>query len=705
MPDNVISITVRAQDATRAVFGGVNQATNRIGDNLRTSFGRANDAVQARFGQLTNQIRGSLGQSEADATRAAAEISGSLRDAADQAAADVRDADVGDGLRDSMDAAADDADDALDRVSADARRAAAEISDNLRDAFTDADTAVEQFRRNSVGRLIDLRGRYVAESRAASEEAERGTRSVFGRITDGFKAAWGAVSGFGEKLKGLGESVGEFMEGPHGTAVKIAAVLTLLPVLASTAAAAITVGLGAALLGIGIKAAAQSEQVKDAFKDMAEEVKNDLRLAAAPLEPVLVRAAERFGQAFDAIGPHLSRAFAGLAPVVDGFIDNVSQGFESWGPMIGYVAQEFAPLLDVLGSELQVLLEHLAARFTGLAEAADPRFLSMLISGFTGLIDVLLITIEYLARAGSSIAALVDKIPGIDFDDGASSARTFGEAVGEAALQSTRAGTATEILTKKVTELANQFLAASDAEIGFESAIDAATEAVKKNGRTLDINTEAGRNNRSALNAIASSALSMRDSMEEAGQDSSKAMQRARTQFIRAAEGMGLSRREAARLADQSGLLAQEIRKVPGQKKTTFSNNARQAAERVREVQQALAAIPRNITTTVNTRYSGKGGKATGGIIGGAATGGVRNDLTWVGEQGPELVRLPVGSTVYPAGQSQRMAAESAGDGAGRPIVVQLRLGTEQLGEVLIDPIRHVVRTFGGGDVQAAFGR
>jgi len=38
------------------------------------------------------------------------------------------------------------------------------------------------------------------------------------------------------------------------------------------------------------------------------------------------------------------------------------------------------------------------------------------------------------------------------------------------------------------------------------------------------------------------------------------------------------------------------------------------------------------------------------------ATGGPAGGLTWVGEEGPELVRLPYGSSVIPAGQSAQMS-------------------------------------------------
>jgi hypothetical protein len=95
------------------------------------------------------------------------------------------------------------------------------------------------------------------------------------------------------------------------------------------------------------------------------------------------------------------------------------------------------------------------------------------------------------------------------------------------------------------------------------------------------------------------------------------------------------------------------------------------------------------------------GGKATGGIIG-AASGGARGGLTWVGEQGPELARLPYGSRVYPAHTSRRMAAESGGSGG--PMTVVLQLDGQTLARVLVDPLRGEVRRVAGGNVQRALG-
>lgn len=101
-------------------------------------------------------------------------------------------------------------------------------------------------------------------------------------------------------------------------------------------------------------------------------------------------------------------------------------------------------------------------------------------------------------------------------------------------------------------------LALSGSQIGLEAAIDSATAAVKKNGQTLDIHTEKGRANRSALNNIAAAGLSVVDSMKKTGASSdavSKRMDSSRAAFIKVAQSMGLSKDEAKALADKLGLI------------------------------------------------------------------------------------------------------------------------------------------------------
>lgn len=113
-------------------------------------------------------------------------------------------------------------------------------------------------------------------------------------------------------------------------------------------------------------------------------------------------------------------------------------------------------------------------------------------------------------------------------------------------------------LAEAIREASNAALAASGSAIGYEAAVDAATEAVKKNGRNLDISTEAGRNNRSALDSVAASALTMRDAMMKNGASTAEVTaktQAARDQFVSVAQKMGMSAQQANELANQYGLI------------------------------------------------------------------------------------------------------------------------------------------------------
>ncbi|MFJ1552313.1 phage tail tape measure protein [Streptomyces mirabilis] len=96
-------------------------------------------------------------------------------------------------------------------------------------------------------------------------------------------------------------------------------------------------------------------------------------------------------------------------------------------------------------------------------------------------------------------------------------------------------------------------------------------------------------------------------------------------------------------------------------------------------------------------------GKASGGIVGAAASGGVRGGLTWVGEHEPELLDLPVGSRVWSGPDSRRMAG-----GGGGVVRVELEIrssGSSRYDEFLARELRQFVRVRGGNVQVALMGR
>jgi hypothetical protein len=94
-------------------------------------------------------------------------------------------------------------------------------------------------------------------------------------------------------------------------------------------------------------------------------------------------------------------------------------------------------------------------------------------------------------------------------------------------------------------------------------------------------------------------------------------------------------------------------------------------------------------------------GLAHGGIVG-AAAGGPRSGWTMVGEMGPELVRMPQGSTVFSSAQSQGMLAGGGGGNSGGG-----RLQLELVGghdDLLLRWLRNAIR-LQGGNVQQVLGQ
>jgi len=92
-------------------------------------------------------------------------------------------------------------------------------------------------------------------------------------------------------------------------------------------------------------------------------------------------------------------------------------------------------------------------------------------------------------------------------------------------------------------------------------------------------------------------------------------------------------------------------------------------------------------------------GLAHGGITG-AASGGPRGGYTMVGEYGPELVRLPYGSTVYSNAQSAGMLGGGGGYGGGA-LQIEFTGGGDDL---LLRWLRNAIRVR-GGNVQAVLGQ
>lgn len=143
-----------------------------------------------------------------------------------------------------------------------------------------------------------------------------------------------------------------------------------------------------------------------------------------------------------------------------------------------------------------------------------------------------------------------------------------------------------------------------------------------------------------------------------------------------------------------------------------FMNN--HASDVIAQVKRDLNSVPDNTYKKFYMQYFNQimnpapsnppgfgfiGNRAGGGPIGHAAEGGGRTGLTLVGERGPELVKLPAGSMVNPAGASSSTGA------VGGVSTVRLLVDLSGADTRVLGWLKDRIRIDGGGDVQVALGQ
>jgi hypothetical protein len=141
----------------------------------------------------------------------------------------------------------------------------------------------------------------------------------------------------------------------------------------------------------------------------------------------------------------------------------------------------------------------------------------------------------------------------------------------------------------------------------YEASIDDATQALKDNGKTLDVHTAKGRTNRAALDRVASSTLEWRDAATAAGASQKRQTaitEAGREELVRMGRRFGLSKKAAQDYA-------REVLGIPKRVTSTIS-----------------LALKNNIPRTLYGVRIGGGGRggvtftgATGGPVRGAGTG------------------------------------------------------------------------------------
>jgi hypothetical protein len=570
------------------------------------------------------------------------------------------------------------------------------------------------------------------------ENGEKSSRSFGAGMKKWFKGEGGGLfreigkSGgtvFGSGLLGALKTP---ILGPAILAAATAVVATAAPAAGAIVAGGLVAGFGAGLAGLGIVFAAKNAEVKAAWTRTLTDMGGQMRVLSKPFETTLLAMTVVARRTFATFKPELDKAFKKIAPALTAFGDQLGRAFEGLAPAVAPLADAFAAVLRSLGPAMVSAVGRISKGLQDLADSVkkNPEALADMVRGVGEVSESLLGLVTNLNNANTSFSnitkgtSLVDvvfkgvagQIRGADLafrgitapislaekglqklglrgEEAVAETDTFSASLLAAATEAGKAAKPVETLAQKFerqaaatqkanTELfrqSNLLLTLSGSQISYEEALDSATESVKQNGKTLDIGTAAGRANKTALDNIATSANDVTESMRNAGDGNVKAAKHAeesRKAFVKHATQMGLSKKEAEKLAAKLIAIPNVSRtaKLTANKKdleTKLAAAKRELADPnitktrkaelkaeiskleagVQRAKEALGEVPKSKTVTITTRYSVTGTKAAiaagtrgGGKVfdGNRASGGpVQPRRTYlVGERGPEFITM-----------------------------------------------------------------
>lgn len=366
-----------------------------------------------------------------------------------------------------------------------------------------------------------------------SEQAGKGVERKRKRIGQGIDKALTDVAKegiFTRFAKGIVDSIDDGLSGLPAE-IKLAlgaAVAALLPFLGAAVTGLVNSVVVAAFGGLGFLVASQFEVVRTSFQQLTSDLRTFfVDIGNVFVEPVL-----------NAFGMIRARVFAmegwfgEVFAVAATFVEPLTDAF------LAFVEGLLPGLLDTMRNSRDIIGELVGgARLLGRAIGEALRIISgsdSAVEGFRDLVIVfstLILSTAVFIRALSEIYGFLRSISllltgptgwaqffgGEAADDAADAARNAAAANGEfrTSLGNLIAPTEAEEkalkdLNTQIDALTDLMFAAKNNEIAFEQAMDDLTESVKENGRSLNIQEQAGRDNAQQLLNLAQVALKTR---------------------------------------------------------------------------------------------------------------------------------------------------------------------------------------------------
>jgi hypothetical protein len=306
-------------------------------------------------------------------------------------------------------------------------------------------------------------------------------------------------------------------------AALVAGLLAASPLVAGALSAAITAGIGVGVAGLGIALASQYETVQNQATSTFRNIRMMAVQSASAFEGATLTALQMIEGRLDAMSGRLTNIFTLAAELVPGFTDAVLDTLDILLAAVENVLTGAEPFVDELANSFRVLGVAVGYAMEILASTGEDgtRALRDMVSVFAAMVVGAAFVVKALTHVYGlirDIAIAVNSLPpwvqvlspplailGLfanATDQTALNARELGNANDELAVSTTGVVAKTDAEIKALRELANALEGAADAtldsiqsQVDFERSLDQVEEALKRNGRTLDINTEKGRQN------------------------------------------------------------------------------------------------------------------------------------------------------------------------------------------------------------------
>jgi hypothetical protein len=542
----------------------------------------------------------------------------------------------------------------------------------------------------------------------------------------------GALQGAGEKSVGLigrgiaaGKgsilSAGTFIGESLGTQIG----LTAGPVIVSAMGGALSAGAGMGGIGAGIALAIASDS---GFKDAGAKIGKDLfggitqRAHTAFYEPIK-GILDDLGNYGDQIVDQWGDAFEDLAPALDPFVTSISNTVTKLSGVIADIAGDSGPALEAFADGFATIGDSVGNALERITDDTEQNAdsLKMLLEVAAGAIDVFGLLADAAIEAAGPLVQLYD------------ASYKLGESIGEVAIYlgmadeplhefarwtgdssdaMQEAADAANSETDALQGLADQLKAQTDPAFALISAQNELTDASKAYEKAVKKSGKGSRDAQDALIDLAKASMDLESAAEKAGGTFDGTVSPALRNTMKAAgltdaqiDGVAGAFRGARKAGDNF---------ARSYKANVSQTGAQGAAAAIRNAASAARAYEGQYVASLQVKMNrlDAGKFAHGGIVGQAAHGATSSGLTWIGEQGPELVSLPAGSRVWSGPDSRRLNARMPSpfsDGAHPatpgPMYINLKVDGRTLATAIVDPMREMISSKAGGVVQRMFGQ